>query len=76
MYEVFEHTADIGLRVRSSTLEELFCDAARALFSLIVGNVDAVRPTKKVRLVVSGKPGGVDYLLFDWLNELLFQFDS
>ena len=29
MYEVFEHTADLGLRVRAGNLPELFAEAAR-----------------------------------------------
>jgi len=27
MYELFEHTADLGLRVQADSLEELFVDA-------------------------------------------------
>ena len=30
MYEVFEHTADLGLRMRAGSLEELLAEAARA----------------------------------------------
>ena len=31
MYEFFEHTADLGLRVRAPTLDVLFAEAACAL---------------------------------------------
>lgn len=74
MFETFDHTADIGLRVSAATLEELFVDAARGLTSLLVENVDDVRPafTEMIRLVGTE----VDYLLFDWLNELLFRFET
>ncbi len=75
MYETFEHTADVGLRVRAATLEELFSEAARGLFSLIVESFDEIEPTKQFEIVVPGQPEAIDYLMFDWLNELLFRFD-
>src|SRR5437868_3242391 len=74
MYETFEHTADLGLRVRAASLDELFAEAGRGLFSMIVANLDAVRTVEEVSLGVVGD--AVDYLLFDWLNELLFIFET
>ena len=76
MFEVFDHTADIGLRVQAKTLEELFCEAGAGLFSLIVANPDAVRCGERVDFAIAARVGEIDYLLFDWLNELLFTFDS
>jgi SHS2 domain-containing protein len=76
MYEVFDHTADIGLRIRAETLEELFSEAARALFSLIVMNLGDVQPRERIDFSVPIRDHEYDYLLFDWLNELLFTFDS
>jgi len=35
MFEVFEHTADIGLRVRAPSLEQLFKEAAAAMIGLM-----------------------------------------
>lgn len=76
MHEVFEHTADIGLRVRAASLEALLCDAAIGLFSLIVSNLDEVQPLEQVQLQIAGRQDEPHYLLFDWLNELLYLFDS
>jgi len=76
MYEVFDHTADIGLRIRAATLEELFGEAARALFSLIVMNLGDVEPRERIDFSVPIRDCEYDYLLCDWLNELLFAFDS
>jgi SHS2 domain-containing protein len=76
MYEVFDHTADIGLRIQAATLEELFVDSARGLFALIVNNPDDVRPKESVEVSLAGNKDELDYLFFDWLNELLFLFDS
>ena len=73
MYEVFEHTADVGLRIRADSLEALLADAARGLFSLIVTNLEQVKPVlSKTFRIEAGDP---EYLLFDWLNELLYTFD-
>ncbi|MFM9964363.1 MAG: archease [Planctomycetaceae bacterium] len=74
MFETFDHTADIGLRISAATLEELFVDAARGLTSLVVENLDDVRPTLTETIQLTGTE--TDYLLFDWLNELLFRFET
>jgi SHS2 domain-containing protein len=73
MHEVFEHTADLGLRVRAATLNDVFCEAATGLFATIV-DLDGVRPAQERAFRIEGTEP--DYLLFDWLNELLFVFDS
>jgi SHS2 domain-containing protein len=39
MYELFEHTADMGMRVRATELNQLFVDAAR------VYELDTLGPT-------------------------------
>jgi SHS2 domain-containing protein len=49
MHEVFAHTADIGLRIRAATIDALFTDAAAGLFSLIVTNLEEVRPRHELR---------------------------
>ena len=74
MYEIFEHTADLGLRVRAATVEQLFADAARGLFSVIVANLDQVRMVQEKTLAVAGQE--YDYLMFDWLAELLYTFET
>jgi len=74
MFEIFEHTADIGIRARAESLESLFADAARGLFSVIAANLDAVRPLQEIALTITGQRH--DDLLFDWLDELLFTFDT
>jgi protein archease len=74
MYETFEHTADIGIRARAGDLNRLFEDAARGLFSVIVANPEALRPVQEVRYRIQGER--LDDLLFDWLAELLFTFET
>jgi len=72
MYELFEHTADVGLRVRARDLNGLFEEAARALLSVIVANPESVRPVQEVSFRLSA--GRRDDLLFDWLAEVLYTF--
>lgn len=74
MFEAFPHTADVGLRVRSPDLNTLFAEAGRAFFSVIVENLDAVQPRTSVKFNVAGQD--LAYLLADWLNELLYAFES
>jgi SHS2 domain-containing protein len=74
MYRVFEHTADLGLHVEAADLNGLFADAGLGLFSMIVENLDQVRPAEIVALDIAG--GELEYLLFDWLNELLYVFET
>jgi SHS2 domain-containing protein len=73
MYETFDHTADLGLRVRSPSLDLLFAEAAEGLFSLVVDDLSVVKPQE--RLDVDLENDDRCYLLFDWLNALLFDFD-
>jgi len=72
-YEVFEHTADVGLHAYGSTLSELFVHAAQGMESLMV-------PLEQIRVVTSREitVEGHDpvSLLIAWLNELIFLFDT
>jgi SHS2 domain-containing protein len=72
-FETFEHTADLGLRVRADDLNALLADAARGLFSIIVPDLDSIRPSETVSLKIAGEPS--ELLLFDWLNELLYTYE-
>ena len=73
MYETFDHTADLGLRIRAADLNTLFAEAGRALFSALVEDLDAVAPRQQLDLTIAGSDR--DYLLFDWLKELLYRFE-
>jgi SHS2 domain-containing protein len=74
MYEFFEHTADLGLRVRAADLDTLFAEAAQAMFAAIVEDSKTVQPLQPVEVRVTGTDR--EYLLFDWLKALLYRFDA
>jgi SHS2 domain-containing protein len=74
MHETFEHTADLGLRIRAADLDTLFVEAAQALFETIVTDLASVQPVRKVEINLTDDERV--YLLFDWLNGLLYHFDA
>ena len=74
MYETFEHTADLGLRVQATSLNELFAEAGSGMTSLIVEDPTSVSPNQNRSLKLTAP--NLDYLYFDWLNELLYLYES
>jgi protein archease len=74
MFELFEHTADLGLRVHASSLEKLLTEAAKGLLAMLVANPDAVRTVQEKTIHIPAEDS--TYLLFDWLSELLYAFEA
>lgn len=74
MFETFDHTADVGLRARGATFEEVLTDAARGLLGLVVANPEAVRLVQEEEWEIAGDDS--EYLLFDWLNAWLDAFTT
>jgi SHS2 domain-containing protein len=72
MFETFEHTADLGLRIRAENLNSLFAEAGRALYSVIVENPQEIRAVEEIPFTIKGNEA--EELLHDWLTELLFTF--
>jgi SHS2 domain-containing protein len=72
MYQTFEHTADLGLRVQANDLNALFAEAGKALFSLITPQLDEIELVEEMPITIKGHD--VEELLHDWLTELLFTF--
>lgn len=69
-YELIEHTADIGIRVKSSSLEGLFKSAGLAIADLSAEKQKTLIPEKH-KIVVTQKADNVEELFVNWLNELL-----
>lgn len=68
-FEEIEHTADWAIRVRAATLSDLFANAARAMYSLIV-DLAALPVTEQRTVEIEGV--SVEGMLVKWLNELLY----
>jgi SHS2 domain-containing protein len=74
MYTTFAHTADVGLRVEAADRNTLFAEAGQAIFSLIVADLRQVESRIQRRYTIEGTDP--EYLLVDWLSELLYTFES
>lgn len=74
MHELFEHTADLGLRATAPTLNALFAEMAACLVAAMVEDPASVRPTQEVQFELAGD--NREFLLFDWLKELLLRFET
>jgi len=73
MYRIIDHTADIGIDVKGSSLEELFVFSAEATFDLMVESKKKLIPSIEVPVRIEAP--SVDVLLVRWLQELLFVFE-
>ncbi|WP_129128485.1 archease [Geomonas oryzae] len=66
--------ADVAFDAWAPTLEELFCDAARATMQVMVENLSEVRPAQTLEVKLEEE--NEEMLLFDFLNELIFYKDA
>ena len=75
-FELFDHTADIGIRAVAPTLAGLVAPAAQGLYAVIghlVGDEGKRHPSESLTWDLSGEEPAV--LLRDYLTELLVLFD-
>jgi SHS2 domain-containing protein len=73
VYELIDHTADIGIKVWGRTKKELFQNAAEAMFDLIVDKKTVkIKRTVKLNL----KAPDIRELFVSWLRELLYQYSA
>lgn len=73
MYRFIDHTADIAFEVEAESLDGLIEDASRAFYEAFV-YTDRLEVTEKVGVEIEAD--SEDYLLYKWLNELLYLFDT
>lgn len=72
-YELIDHTADIGVRIFGKTPAELFENAGLALFDIIC---DPRAVAAKQRRTFTLRRDNPEELLVEWLNALLFVFET
>jgi len=72
-FKIIDHTADVGIIAYGTDIEQLFCNAALALFSLIT-ELESIQEKSHLNLRVSSDER--DSLLVEWLNELIYFFDA
>jgi SHS2 domain-containing protein len=72
-YELFDHTADLGIRVFAATRAELVPLAAEALYAAI-GELRPAGDPRPILVEFHGEDAAV--LLRDFLSELLYAFEQ
>ncbi len=72
-FEIVDHTADVGIIAYGTDISQAFANAARALFSLIteLDNVEEFLH-RDIELTAPDE----ESLLVEWLNELIYLFDT
>jgi len=74
VYEIIDHTADVGIRVKAGSLSELFVEAAGAMFDMMVAKKRDLIPSIEVPMSIEAP--ALDQLMVRWLSELLFVFET
>jgi len=72
-FEIIDTTADIGIRAFGNNLPEVFSNAAIGMLSLIT-DLETVKERLEKSINVSAID--IETLLVEWLNELIFLFDT
>jgi SHS2 domain-containing protein len=77
-YKYFDHTADIGVEISGRTKRDLFVNAARALFDVLIENSankkTGVIPKQQKNLYIEGVDA--QDLLINFLREILYLFNG
>jgi SHS2 domain-containing protein len=74
-YELFDHTADIGVRAKGDDLSTIFKNTALGMYEIIFLNGPpkvSLKGEYQIKLTCSD----LEQLLVDWLDELLFIFST
>lgn len=67
-FSIIEHTADIGINIRGTSLEKLFRNAIFGLIDLVTENIPSGKEIKSINITAPDN----ESLLIDFLNELLY----
>ena len=73
MREIFEHTADAGIRAKSPTLSKAFNEVSLAFTEIITGGN---LPDKKNNFKVEIESTTLDSLLVNYISHLIYLFDT
>ena len=72
-FRFIDHTADMGIEVRGESLSLLFQHAAEGLFHIIT---EPEKIRERQSLKISVRANGLEELLVNWLNELIYLFET
>jgi len=69
-YEYTDHTADLGVEVNGTSLEELFINVGRAIFETQISGEVLLKKKKEIEITSES----LEDLFIDWCRELLYNF--
>jgi SHS2 domain-containing protein len=69
-YKLLEHATDAFIEVTASNLKEAFIQAGNSVVETTIDR-STVKENEKKKISVIGKE--IQYLLFDWLEEVIYQ---
>ncbi len=72
-YEIFDHTADMGLYIYGRDRKELFAAAAEALMAQLT-NPDRIKPKMEREIILEAE--SAEELLRKWMAELLYLYQA
>ena len=79
-YKFFNHTADIGIEISGRTKKDLFTNAAKALFDVLIESNESKSNSEEKRQkrqrTVTMKGLDVEDLLINFLREILYLFNG
>ena len=79
-YKFFDHTADIGVEISGRTKKDLFANAAKALFDVLIESNESksksAEKTQKRQRTVTVNGLDVEDLLINFLREILYLFNG
>jgi SHS2 domain-containing protein len=73
MFQLLDHTSDVGILARGATRDEALIEASRGLTSIIANPAD-FRPLEERYFKAPGFDDAAQVV--NWLNEILFFFDT
>ena len=72
-FEIFDHTADLGLQVTGTDLKELFQNASHAMMQIMLKQ-GTTKNSKPMKISVHGSD--LSDLMVRWLGEILYLFEG
>ena len=69
IYELIDHTADVGVKAYGKSLPEAFENAAKGMFDIIT---DSSEIESIGQFDINLEAPNIEQLLVDWLSELLY----
>ncbi len=73
VFEILEHAADVGFRVKAGNLREIFESAAEAVVALAMETENIV---ERQSYPVEAEGDSNESLLVNWLSEILYYLDG